>query len=267
MEIYWEPQKAAFCGVHAVNNLLQGPWYTEWDFSKIALALTEDERKIMAEKGTESKDYLVFMAKDSTHVDESGNFSIEVIKRAITNVGLTITSLNHPKMNKAKENPQNEIAYICNFENHWQAIRKIGGVWYNLNSISKNGPHTISDLYLGAFLQQLQFEKYSIFVIKGSLPNPVQEKGNGMHIKASDISNKGTKGIKAPQDKKSTVDKELEKAIAMSLENSGSSARKTEDEQLRQALALSTNQASRKNEKESEQDEDLRRAIEMSMSQ
>eukprot|EP00954_Amorphochlora_amoebiformis_P028132 1390286-Amorphochlora_amoeboformis.AAC.1 len=58
-QIYWEPQKAAFCGVHAVNNLLQGPWYTEWDFSKIALALTEDERKIMAEKGTESKDYLV----------------------------------------------------------------------------------------------------------------------------------------------------------------------------------------------------------------
>ena len=23
MQVYWEPQQAAFCGVHAVNNLLQ----------------------------------------------------------------------------------------------------------------------------------------------------------------------------------------------------------------------------------------------------
>mmetsp|Transcript_5306 Transcript_5306/g.7045 ORF Transcript_5306/g.7045 Transcript_5306/m.7045 type:complete len:162 (-) Transcript_5306:5-490(-) len=155
MEVYWEPQKAAFCGVHAVNNLIQGPLYSEWDFSQVALALTEEERKLMAAQGTESKDYLVFMAKDSTHVDESGNFSIEVIKKAITNMNLEITSLEHPKMKKAKQEPHKEIAFICNLANHWLTIRKIAGVWYNLNSLLNNGPHTIGETYLGAFLQQV----------------------------------------------------------------------------------------------------------------
>ena len=51
MQVYWEKQRAAFCGVHAVNNLLQGQFYSEWDFSEVAQALDEHERKLMAEMG------------------------------------------------------------------------------------------------------------------------------------------------------------------------------------------------------------------------
>jgi len=135
------------------------------------------------------------MAKDSTHVDESGNFSIEVIKKAITNIGLSITPLTHPEMKDAKKDPHKEIAFICNLANHWLTIRKIAGTWYNLNSVLPSGPHSISDLYLGAFLQQLEMDNYSIFVIRGRLPDPLQEKGNGMRIPIEKITNKGTDGM------------------------------------------------------------------------
>uniref|UniRef100_A0A8C1WQ10 ubiquitinyl hydrolase 1 n=1 Tax=Cyprinus carpio TaxID=7962 RepID=A0A8C1WQ10_CYPCA len=41
--------------------------------------------------------------------------------------------------------------------------------WFNLNSLL-TGPELISDTYLALFLAQLQQEGYSIFVIRGSLP-------------------------------------------------------------------------------------------------
>ena len=37
--IYWENQSRAFCGVHAVNNILQGGYFLEKHFSDIAIEL------------------------------------------------------------------------------------------------------------------------------------------------------------------------------------------------------------------------------------
>uniref|UniRef100_A0A8C9L4Q3 ubiquitinyl hydrolase 1 n=1 Tax=Pavo cristatus TaxID=9049 RepID=A0A8C9L4Q3_PAVCR len=42
--------------------------------------------------------------------------------------------------------------------------------WFNLNSLLM-GPELISDTYLALFLAQLQQEGYSIFVVKGDLPD------------------------------------------------------------------------------------------------
>uniref|UniRef100_A0A8C4VP08 ubiquitinyl hydrolase 1 n=1 Tax=Gopherus evgoodei TaxID=1825980 RepID=A0A8C4VP08_9SAUR len=43
-------------------------------------------------------------------------------------------------------------------------------IWFNLNSLLM-GPELISDTYLALFLAQLQQEGYSIFVVKGDLPD------------------------------------------------------------------------------------------------
>lgn len=275
MQVYWEPQQAAFCGVHAVNNLLQGPFYSEWDFSKIGLALTEEERKLMAAQGTQTNDYLVFMAKDSTHVDASGNFSIEVIKKAVTNMSLTVTSLNHPAMKAAKKAPEREIAFLCNLANHWLTIRKIGGVWYNLNSITANGPHSVSDVYLGAFLQQLEAEKYSIFVVRGRLPDPLRSaEGKGMWLKAEQITNKGTKDarIKPAMDAKSRPQQQQQQQVLQQASSSSQAqvqraialSMQQQDAALQRALALSRQDASRATAAGAGTNGDLQRALALS---
>lgn len=56
------------------------------------------------------------------------------------------------------------------------AIRKIENSWWDLNS-THNAPVFLSPLYLGAFLKQLQVEGYSIFVIRGEYPRPMQDGG------------------------------------------------------------------------------------------
>ena len=61
-----------------------------------------------------------------------------------------------------------EEAYICHSVDHWITIRKLYGVWYNLNStnIVPPGPQIISDFYLSAFLDSIKNSGYTIFVVR-----------------------------------------------------------------------------------------------------
>jgi len=53
---------AALCGVHCLNNLLQGSYFTEIDLMNIAHEMDAVERALMAEQGTDTTDFLKFMA-------------------------------------------------------------------------------------------------------------------------------------------------------------------------------------------------------------
>lgn len=55
--------------------------------------------------------------------------------------GLTITSI---EAIKDKSKLPEEQGFICNSSSHWFTIRKIGGVWYNLNSTNKKMPEIVS---------------------------------------------------------------------------------------------------------------------------
>ena len=67
---------------------------------------------------------------------------------------------------------------------HWIAIRKLYGVWYNLNSTNMipPGPQIISDFYLAAFLDSIKQSGFTIFVVRKStdgseLPMPKKQGG------------------------------------------------------------------------------------------
>ena len=179
------------------------------------------------------------MGKDSTHVDESGNFSIEVIKKSITNMNLSATSIKHPDNKAVEKDPASEVAFICNHDSHWLTIRKIGGTWYNLNSVSESGPCKITDFYLSAFLQQLGMEGYAIFVIRGKFPQPLMTKDGVGWINASDITTKGTKTIKggktdferAMELSKQEAKTDLERAIELSMQQSQKPAQNSAESQ------------------------------------
>jgi len=183
-QIYWEDQESGFCGVHCTNNLLQGPYFTEVEFSTIALDMDEAEKKIMAEKGTETRDFLQYMAQDSENVNAGGNFSIQVLEKAMEIMGLKIA----PFKITPTADPTALDAIVCNLENHWFSLRKIGGNWFNLNSLHKDGPSPISTFYLSAFLKQLQDEKYSIFAVTGTFPSTGQTlHGRGKWFSAASL--------------------------------------------------------------------------------
>ncbi|KAJ7384976.1 Ataxin-3 [Desmophyllum pertusum] len=167
--IFHEKQEGALCAQHCLNALLQGPYLTPVDLADIATQLDEDERERMAEGDVTSQDYQEFLKQPSSNMDDSGFFSIQVICNALRVWSIELIPFLSPEAKQARDQPQNQRAFICNLQQHWLTIRKLGHQWFNLNSLLSK-PELITETYLSLFLTQLQTEGYSIFVVMGKLP-------------------------------------------------------------------------------------------------
>ncbi|XP_043999698.1 ataxin-3 isoform X1 [Gambusia affinis] len=249
--IFHEKQEGSLCAQHCLNNLLQGEYFTPVDLSSIAHQLDEEERMRMAEGGMASEEYRTFLQQPSGNMDDSGFFSIQVISNALRVWGLELILFNSPEYQRLMINPINEKAFICNYKEHWFTIRKLGQQWFNLNSLL-TGPELISDTYLALFLAQLQQEGYSIFVIRGNLPECEAEQILGI--------------MRVHQQQRPRLIGEDEAQTSMGRTSASQTQPdvgfvvEDEDEELKRALALS-----RQDMDVEDEEADVRRAIQLSM--
>ncbi|XP_024423469.1 ataxin-3 isoform X2 [Desmodus rotundus] len=210
----------------------------------------------MAEGGVTSEDYRTFLQQPSGNMDDSGFFSIQVISNALKVWGLELILFNSPEYQRLGIDPINERSFICNYKEHWFTVRKLGKQWFNLNSLL-TGPELISDTYLALFLAQLQQEGYSIFVVKGDLPDCEADQLLQM-IRVQQMHRPKLIGEELAQLKEQRVQKaDLEQVLEA---NDGSGVLDEDEEDLRRALALSRQQIDMEDE-----EADLRRAIQLSM--
>jgi len=220
--IYHEKQDSALCAVHTLNNLLQGQYYSAVDLMNIAQELDAKEKVLMQELGNDTNEFRKYMSEESGNVGVDGNFSVEVIKKALIVFNLISTPLNHPEMKEASLQPQRENGFICNLSNHWFPIRNLNGKFWDLNSLHKQ-PVYLSEIYLGAFLKQLQVEGYTIYVVRGSFPEIYRENDNRNWVLAPT-------GTNNRQNNNNNEEDDLAKAIAASLgdknKNNNSSSNK-----------------------------------------
>lgn len=176
--VYHEKQVAALCGVHAINNLLQGAYCNEIELAEIAAELDAAERELMLADGSDTPDALRFLAEDSGNVDASGNFSVSVLKEYLAKRHGVTLEMDPSLVDRALTDPNEFSAYMLNLEHHWFALRRMpcaGGEqrWLNLNSMLKGGPEVISDFYLSAFLNSMRSQHYTIMPVAGApLPAP-----------------------------------------------------------------------------------------------
>ncbi|XP_070334041.1 ataxin-3 isoform X5 [Odocoileus virginianus] len=128
--------------------------------------------------------------------------------------------------------------------------------WFNLNSLL-TGPELISDTYLALFLAQLQQEGYSIFVVKGDLPDCEADQLLQM-IRVQQMHRPKLIGEELAQLKEQRVQKtDLERVLEV---NDGTGMLDEDEEDLQRALALSRQEIDMEDE-----EADLRRAIQLSM--
>ncbi|XP_059229482.1 ataxin-3 isoform X1 [Mustela nigripes] len=254
--IFHEKQEGSLCAQHCLNNLLQGEYFSPVELSSIAHQLDEEERMRMAEGGVTSEDYRTFLQQPSGNMDDSGFFSIQVISNALKVWGLELILFNSPEYQRLRIDPINERSFICNYKEHWFTVRKLGKQWFNLNSLL-TGPELISDTYLALFLAQLQQEGYSIFVVKGDLPDCEADQLLQM-IRVQQMQRPKLIGEELAQLKEQRVQKtDLERVLEA---NDGSATLDEDEEDLQRALALSRQEIDMEDE-----EADLRRAIQLSM--
>ncbi|OBS79253.1 hypothetical protein A6R68_18372 [Neotoma lepida] len=128
--------------------------------------------------------------------------------------------------------------------------------WFNLNSLL-TGPELISDTYLALFLAQLQQEGYSIFVVKGDLPDCEADQLLQM-IKVQQMHRPKLIGEELAQLKEQSVLKaDLERVLEVA---DGSGMLDDDEDDLQRALAISRQEVDMEDE-----EADLRRAIRLSM--
>ena len=161
--IYHERQQSSLCGQHCLNNLLQTNYFSAPDLSEIALELDKTEARLGVNN-------LV-----SGNVSEDGFFSVQVLRDALKKFhGLTLVSWTSEEGKDTVSDPTTQNAFIINAREHWYAIRKLNGHWWNLNSLEPQ-PQFISSFYLSALLGQLRADKCTVFLVVGNLVQTVSK--------------------------------------------------------------------------------------------
>ncbi|CAK0858178.1 unnamed protein product [Prorocentrum cordatum] len=169
-------QLGGLCGVHCLNNLLQGPHFGPGDLAEIGVQLDREERQLLegagggaGGDGLEEQPYNVDPSADG------GNFSIQVLALALKRFGLELLPSNHPDARELmKDPPKAAGAFLCQYRDHWFAIREIASCWWNLNS-TRRRPAMVSPFFLAAWLGQLGEEGHSIFLVRGAaMPEPAR---------------------------------------------------------------------------------------------
>ncbi|NXH98440.1 ATX3 protein, partial [Pachycephala philippinensis] len=253
-------QEGSLCAQHCLNNLLQGEYFSPVELSSIAQQLDEEERMRMAEGGVSSEEYRTFLQQQpSVNMDDSGFFSIQVISNALKVWGLELILFNSPEYQRLGIDPINEKSFICNYKEHWFTVRKLGKQWFNLNSLLM-GPELISDTYLALFLAQLQQEGYSIFVVKGDLPDCEADQLLQM-IRVQQMQRPKLIGEEAAQSRDQRLPRsDVDQAIEVNHPFDETGMLDEDEENFQRALALSRQEIDMEDE-----EADLRRAIQLSM--
>jgi ataxin-3 len=115
----------------------------------------------------------------SGNVDPSGNFSIQVLRAALTNAfGLSLPNIRQQGA-LGSHDVTDVDGFICNKDSHWFAIRKINGRYWNLNSMQER-PEIISHFRLAAEIQALQDSGYSVFMVPPSEELPPECRASAM---------------------------------------------------------------------------------------
>ncbi|XWS74038.1 hypothetical protein CRYUN_Cryun02cG0181300 [Craigia yunnanensis] len=138
-QIYHERQRLQFCLLHSLNNLFQQKdAFTRENLNSVAEKLVLDDPK----KETWTPFSLVFKPH---HNSVTGNYDINVLVAALEGRGKTV--IWHDRRNGASTIDLNDgllMGIVINVpvrrygglwkSRHWIALRKIDGVWYNLDS-------------------------------------------------------------------------------------------------------------------------------------
>ncbi|KAM0889473.1 hypothetical protein ACQ4PT_027675 [Festuca glaucescens] len=113
--LYHEVQEGKLCAVHCVNTALQGPFFSEFDLAALAADLDQRERQVMlqgveaaAAATTAAGDFLA-EGEGSHNVSLGGDFSIQVLQKALEVWDLQVVPLDSPAAGSSLFDPELEL--------------------------------------------------------------------------------------------------------------------------------------------------------------
>lgn len=129
---YFERQINNLCGLHALNNGLQGKYFKKEDLDEAATELDTLERTM-------------YPARDNNY-DQTGNYNISVLEKALQKKKFTVVESTH-MLNLIRNNKQAAI-FLFTVNNHHVSIRRfyLNGPWVLFDSLH-HGPQIKVDFW------------------------------------------------------------------------------------------------------------------------
>ncbi len=268
--IYHEKQESKLCGQHCLNNLMQGIYFTIGALADFASEIDKVEKNLGSKSGYKSE-----------NIDETGNFNIEVLKMALKNKhNIDLFNINNKEIRN--QNLMSHKAFIINHSDHFFTVRKIGCLWWILDSL-RPLPVPVAGPYLNQVFDLFikGGEKCSIFVAQGNIPDKGHHiDGDPNWYKIQDILNIDFKPYSNSNQSSTAKKFEAFSGSGRKLTNDNNSDNKTsnnknnnvnmnyesmtEDEMLQAAIQASLNDNSKSHKVHSEDDE-IAKAIAMSL--
>ncbi|KAF7457444.1 josephin protein [Cryptosporidium felis] len=161
--VYWEKQgNDRMCALHSLNSLLQGPYFDEFQLSRVAREIDDMERRLLQKESSSIRN---FGNSSSQNVSDDGFFSIMVLQECLQRLGYSCIPAANPKVQDYILYPSSCFGYIINSSEHWVSIRCIKGKWFNLDSL-KHAPSIMDYFEVSNNLQNFLFSGKSVFVVQ-----------------------------------------------------------------------------------------------------
>lgn len=189
LRVYFEKQGAdRLCGVHCLNALAQGPFFSQVDLNKFAAELDKEESALLTgdpsqqpKAAPRSMTISSLGNRPSSHnVDDTGNFSLGVLEKALgSRFGIVVENAARRDIIQRinREGLESHDGFVVNLREHWFSARAFPnpsypGVreWFFLDSL-KPGPIAVTENELWGTLQGIIQSGGNVFVLtKGPLP-------------------------------------------------------------------------------------------------
>ena len=168
--LYHEAQLSSLCGVHALNNLLQGPFFGAGDLASYAHQLDEAEAALMTQSWNEAAQ----QSQQSHRIDvRTGDFSLDVLAKALESRGISLINVDHASVAEAVgSQPEREEGFLVHRSSHWFALRQVSSLWWSLDSKLPR-PKLISHEALGPYISRLRVDGHTLHVARSTALGPV----------------------------------------------------------------------------------------------
>lgn len=175
--VYHERQRRNLCGMHVVNNLLQRAAVTQRNLEKIAASLDKAERKLIKNPRKKELKYWLtggrkgWRMEPNSNMMHSGNFSIQVLQKALEPFDLRLVSAKDPEVHGA--DAEAPWGFVVHQNGHWSAMRQIGdyAIWVDLNSTLAKPRLMATEEVLRLHAGLLPSSGALVFCVIGTMPS------------------------------------------------------------------------------------------------
>lgn len=156
--IYHEKQIPNLCGLHAVNNLLQGAVFNRAELDRVGQQLDQQERSMG-----------MTFANGEGNYRGDGFYNVTVLQKGLQSRGFQMDAVVSGDWKQDAIKHMHEVGFIFNKDEHWFCYRRFHEEWFMINSTQHRPIHFLGR-ELGSAVNFAVQDGWGVYSVRGNFP-------------------------------------------------------------------------------------------------